>query len=86
MVVRFDNRALRQRKNEATMGVEGDQATLKGGVTEADAIVAHAKKTIGEPEQSVESTTKEVIMEENEAEPGPELNIEAAKAAQKNKV
>jgi protein phosphatase PTC1 len=63
MVVRFDNRALRQRKNEAAMGVDGDQATLKGGVTEADAIVAHAKKSVG-----------------------PELNIEAAKAAQKNPV
>jgi protein phosphatase PTC1 len=86
MVVRFDNRALRQRKNEAAMGVDGDQATLKGGVTEADAIVAHAKKSVGEPEQSVESATKEIIMEENEAEPGPELNIEAAKAAQKNPV
>lgn len=85
MVVRFDNKALRQRKNEAGMGVEGDQATLKGGVTEAEAIVAQARKSIGEPEQSVESAAQEIIMEEAEAEPGPELNIEAAKAAQKNK-
>jgi protein phosphatase PTC1 len=86
MVVRFDNKALRQRKNEAAMGVDGDQASVKGGVTEAEAIVAHAKKTIGEPDQSLESAAKEVIMEEAESEPGPELNIEAAKAAQKNKV
>lgn len=86
MVVRFDNKALRQRKNEAAMGVDGDQTTLKGGITEADAIVAQAKKTIGEPEQSVETTTKEIVMEEAAAEPGPELNIEAAKAAQKNNV
>jgi protein phosphatase PTC1 len=86
MVVRFDNKALRQRKNEAAMGVEGDQATVKGGVTEADAIVAQARKSIGEPDQSVESAAKQIIMEESEAEPGPELNIEAAKAAQKNKV
>ena len=86
MVVRFDNKALRQRKNEAGMGVEGYQATLKGGVTEAEAIVAQARKSIGEPEQSVESAAQEIIMEETEAEPGPELNIEAAKAAQKNKV
>ncbi len=91
MVVRFDNKALRQRKNEAAMGVEGDQATLKGGVTEADAIVAQAKKSIGEPEQSVESTAKEIIMEDAEGEHTqeqnakvPELNLEAAKAAQKN--
>jgi protein phosphatase PTC1 len=31
------------------------------------------------------SAAKEIIMEESEAEPGPELNIEAAKAAQKHK-
>jgi protein phosphatase PTC1 len=86
MVVRFDNKALRQRKNEAGMGVEGDLATLKGGVTEAEAIVAQAKKSIGEADQPVESAAKEVIMEDAKAEPGPELSLEAAKAAQKNKV
>ncbi|KAH7068079.1 phosphatase 2C-like domain-containing protein [Paraphoma chrysanthemicola] len=86
MVVRFDNKALRQRKNEAGMGVEGDPATVKGGITEAEAIVAQARKSIGEPEQSVESAAKEIIMEESEAEPGPELNIDAVKAAQKNPV
>ncbi|KAF2851762.1 protein phosphatase-like protein 2C [Plenodomus tracheiphilus IPT5] len=86
MVVRFDNKALRQRKNEAAMGVDGDQATIKGGITEADAIVAQAQKTIGEPEQSVETATKQIIMEEAHKEPGPELNIDAAKAAQKNNV
>jgi protein phosphatase PTC1 len=68
------------------MGVEGDAATLKGGVTEAEAIVAQARKSIGGEDQSVESTAKEIIMEDSEAEPGPELNLEAAKAAQKNKV
>ncbi|KAI8943083.1 hypothetical protein NX059_001114 [Plenodomus lindquistii] len=86
MVVRFDNKALRQRKNEAAMGVDGDQATVQGGITEADAIVAQAQKTIGEPELSVEAATKEIIMEEAHTEPGPELNIEAAKAAQRNNV
>jgi protein phosphatase PTC1 len=84
MVVRFDNKALRQRKNDAAMGVDGDQATMKGGITEAESIVAQARKSIGEPEQSVESAAKMIIMEEAEAEPGPELNIDAAKAAQKN--
>jgi len=84
MVVRFDNKALRQRKNEAAMGVEGDQATVKGGITEADAIVKKAQKTMGEPEASVEGASKELVMEAAHAEPGPELNLEAAKAAQKN--
>ncbi|KAL5119611.1 mgpp2cl-1, protein phosphatase 2C-like protein 1 [Pleosporales sp. CAS-2024a] len=86
MVVRFDNKALRQRKHEAAMGVEGDQATVKGGVTEAEAIVAQARKSIGDAEQSTESATQEIIMEESEAEPGPELSMDAARAAQKNKV
>ncbi|RMZ70385.1 phosphatase 2c [Pyrenophora seminiperda CCB06] len=84
MVVRFDNKALRQRKNDAMMGVDGDQATMKGGITEADAIVAQARKAIGEPETSVENAAKEIIMEEAEAEPGPELNMAAAKAARKH--
>jgi len=88
MVVRFDNKALRQRKNEAAMGVDGDQSTMKGGITEAEAIVAQAKRSIGEPEQSVESATKEIVMAEaaQEPAPAPELNMEAAKAAQKNNV
>jgi protein phosphatase PTC1 len=86
MVVRFDNKALRQRKNDAAMGVEGDQATMKGGITEADAIVAQAKKSIGEADTSVEHAAQEIIMEEAEAEPGPELNIDAAKAARKHDI
>lgn len=86
MVVRFDNKALRQRKNEAAMGVDGDQATLKGGITEAEAIVAQARRSITEADQSVESAAKEIIMEETEAEPGPELSLDAAKAAQKTPV
>lgn len=86
MVVRFDNKALRQRKNEATTSLEQEQAAAKGGITEADSIVAQARKSIGEPETSVEHAAKEIIMEEAETEPGPELNLEAAKAARKNDV
>jgi protein phosphatase PTC1 len=87
MVVRFDNKALRQRKFDAAMGVEGDQATTKGGITEADAIVAQARQTIGgEVDTPVESAAQEIIMEEADAEPGPELNIDAVKAARKNDV
>jgi protein phosphatase PTC1 len=84
MVVRFDNKAVRQRKNEGTIGVEGDALTARGNVTEAEAIVAQARKSIGSPEQSVESAAAEIIQEEEEKEPGPELNLEAAKAAQKH--
>ncbi len=86
MVVRFDNKAVRQRKNEGTIGVEGDALTAKGHITEAEALVAQARKSIGESSQSVESAAAEIIQEEEEKEPGPELNLDAAKAAQKNPV
>ncbi|KAF2005563.1 PP2C-domain-containing protein [Amniculicola lignicola CBS 123094] len=83
MVVRFDNKALRQRKNETPLGVEGD-APNAGGISEADAIVAQARKQVGEPEVPVEQAASQMIKEEEEQEPGPELNIDAAKAAKKN--
>lgn len=84
MVVRFDNKAVRQRKNEGAMGVEGDVVTARGNVTEAEAIVAKARNSINQPEQSVESAAAAIIREEEEKEPGPELNLAAAQAAQKN--
>ena len=85
MVVRFDNKALKQRKNESSMGVDGDNN--KSGISEADAIVSQARKQVGDADQSIplEKAAAEVIKEEEEQqEPGPELSIEAAKAAQKN--
>ncbi|KAF2740135.1 PP2C-domain-containing protein [Polyplosphaeria fusca] len=82
MIVRFDNKALKARKTESSIGVDGDQTT--SGISEADAIVSQAKKQMGgEPEQSVDKAAAEMIMEEEESEPGPELNIDAVKAAQK---
>lgn len=56
-------------------------------MSEADAIVSQARKHMGEPEQSVENAAAEMIVEEeenNDNDPGPELNVEALKAAQKN--
>lgn len=76
MVVRFDNKALKQRKNESLMGVDGDHS--KTGISEADAIVSQARKQMGEPEQPVEHRAAQMIMEEEESEPGPEV-VKAAK-------
>jgi len=84
MIVRFDNKALKQRKTEAQLGVDRDPSGTKPGISEADAIVAQAKKEVGGSEQSVDNAAREMIMEEEEQEPGPELNAEAVKAAQKN--
>ena len=83
MVVRFDNKALKARRNEASIGVDTDQASAMAGISEADAIVSQARKNMAEPEQPVENAAA-MIMEEEElepgAEPGPELNVEALKA------
>ena len=86
MVVRFDNKALQQtveRKTEA-IGVEGDPpSNKKGGISEADAIVREARKSMGDVQ--VDGTTEdragisqEIIQEEAEKEPGPELDLNGA--------
>ena len=86
MVVRFDNKALKARKNESFIGVDGDQPGVKTGISEADAIVNQVRKKIGEPDQPIENAAAQIIKEEQETartDPGPELNVEAVKAAQK---
>ena len=39
---------------------------------------------MGDSVEPIENAASEMIMEEEESEPGPELNAEALKAAQKN--
>jgi len=92
MVVRFDGKAVQQtveRKVEP-IGVEGDPlSTKKGGISEADAIVNEARKSLDGPAMlgdKAESPTsgrtdvsQEIIREEDTKEPGPELDAEMAK-------
>ena len=94
MIVRFDNKALQQtvdRRSEP-IGVEGDPATKKhGGISEADAIVKEARKSISDgtgkilhsdirSEEGMEEEkariSQEVIREEEEKEVGPEVDLE----------
>jgi protein phosphatase PTC1 len=87
MVVRFDNKALKQRKQEPHLGVDGDGT--KAGISEADVIVSQARKQLGDStEQATDKPASETIMEEEEADqeadPGPEMNIDALKKAQKS--
>jgi protein phosphatase PTC1 len=88
MIVRFDNDALKKRKTEASIGVAGDKETAPAGTSEADAIVTQAKKHQEETGEVLAMVNADAIAEEQEEEantaPGPELNLEAAKAAQKN--
>jgi protein phosphatase PTC1 len=94
MVVRYDNKALKELKNSHSIGVEGDPDTIKGSVSEADAIVSSVKKLQDEAgdigvEKIGANTANQMIVEEEEghgsvAEPGPELNAEAVEKAKKN--
>ena len=82
MIVRFDNKALQQtveRKTEP-IGVEGDPTSVKGGISEADALVKEARKSMGEnakfdvPDEEKKRLSREIIQEEEEQEPGPEMD------------
>ena len=92
MIVRFDNKALQQTVERRTepIGVEGDPpSTKKGGISEADALVKEARKSMGDAGRSLPSgdaleeekkrVSKEIIKEEEEKEPGPELNLDRVK-------
>ena len=98
MVVQFDNKAVRQTVEHKTepIGVEGDPSSMKkGGVSEADAIVSEARRSMGEiptdgqiSEEEKGKISQDIIREEDEKESGPELKPEGAShlaAAEPNK-
>lgn len=85
MVVRFDSKAVQNtvdRKNGAELiGVEGDPATLRGGVSEADAIVAEARLKVEEEnggplkdEGTDDGALLDTVVKETKGEAGPELS------------
>jgi protein phosphatase PTC1 len=89
MIVRFDNKALKARKFESSIGVEGDNETGKG-ISEADAIVSEAAKhqhDTGEPLAGNTIAGRPSIpeaAEEVETKPVPKLDPNAPKNAVKN--
>ncbi|KAF2719795.1 protein phosphatase-like protein 2C [Polychaeton citri CBS 116435] len=88
MAVRFDNKAVLQTvENKAEpIGVEGDPSTRSGGMSEAEHIVASARKDLedsGELLDRVPSDLSESVRNSHQ-ESGPELNPEALEAAKKN--
>lgn len=98
MIVRFDNKALQQTVERRTepIGVEGDPpSTKKGGISEADALVKEARKSMGDGgkhlptgdvlEEEKTRVSKEIIKEEDEKEPGPELKLDGVKQLAKAK-
>jgi len=97
MVVRFDNKAVQQTVEHKAepIGVDGDPPTKKsGGISEADAIVKEARKSMGEglgkmlhsdirseegAEEEKARIGQEMIREEEEKEVGPEFDPEGLK-------
>ena len=88
MMVRFDSKAVQQTvaREVEPIGVDGDPATKKGGVSEAEAIVAESQQHLEASGEKVERIPTEELMEgqEQAAEPGPELNPEAVQRARKD--
>lgn len=70
------------------IGVEGDVATQKGGISEADAIVAGQKKKLDETGEYMDRVPSDIAeeVENHDQEPGPELNPEALEAARKDRM
>ncbi|KAK4692062.1 protein phosphatase PTC1, partial [Lecanoromycetidae sp. Uapishka_2] len=95
MVVRFDGKAVQQTVEHKAepIGVEGDPPTYKkGGISEADAIVKEARKSMGDSgkflhsdvrnedvEEEKSRISQEIIREESDKELGPELDPEGVK-------
>lgn len=88
MVVRFNGSAVRDtvERRAEPIGVEGDPATARGGISEAEAIVGKQRKHLDDSGEKLERVNTDMILEDvqgEEEEPGPELDptaIEAARA------
>lgn len=90
MVVRFDNKLLQDTvaNRVEPIGVEGDPASQKGGVTEVEAIVGAVKKKMSTGGRDVDESelsrvSQDIIREQDESrqEPGPELRADVLERA-----
>ena len=85
MVVRFDSKALKQTIEHQVepIGVEGDPISTKGGLSEADALVQEARRSMSIPDnidlnEHINRVSQEIIREQEDTEAGPELNADGA--------
>ena len=65
MIVRFDNKAVKQQKQESSVGVDNDPASLHENVSETDAILLRTKAQLDEDGDATGTVTPDVIAEEN---------------------
>lgn len=81
MIVRFDSKALQQSVDRKTepIGVEGDSpSTIKGGISEADAIIKEARKSMNLDDEK-RGIGRESIKEEEQQESEHGTNSDAVK-------
>jgi len=89
MVVRFDNKLLQDTvaRRVEPIGVEGDPASQKGGLTESEAIVKSVSNQMGGgsqvDEKEIRRISHEIIKEQEKGneEPGPELDASVLEKA-----
>ena len=68
------------------IGVEGDPVPrTAGGISEAEHIVLESKKKLDESGEGLDRVPTEMVEEQAQAEPGPELNPDALEAARKDR-
>lgn len=81
MIVRFDSKAVQEavEKNAEPIGVEGDPASKAGGLSEAEHLVLSSKKVLDQTGEGVDRVPSEIFREQEQAEPGPEVNYDALK-------
>jgi len=86
MVVKFDSARVQQtvELRAEPIGVDGDPASQKGGISETESIVLEQRRKLDESGLLLERMPDD-ITEEDEQEPGPELNPAALEAARKDK-
>jgi protein phosphatase PTC1 len=84
MVVRFNNQGMKSHKADASIGVEGDEDTPKGAISEADHIVEEAIKKNHLNDTSSEHTDVETAKDAPGFKSDLKLNPEAPQAAVKN--
>lgn len=77
MIVRFDTKAVKQQKQESTLGVDNDAATLHENVSETDATLSRTKAQLNEEGDDRGDVTTNAIAEEDAAETPKVENKEA---------
>ncbi|EYE92994.1 type 2C protein phosphatase PTC1 [Aspergillus ruber CBS 135680] len=82
MVIRFDSSRVKNVINQAVepIGVDGDPATAKEGISEADKIVEGTRQSmanagITDDSENAQKVNEEIIRRMSTDEPGPELSV-----------